>query len=48
MDVNWYENLKISLDDSCKPEKSELDDILMVVFSSGTTGKPKGTYLLDI
>lgn len=48
LDVNWYESSKISLDDSFIPEKCELDDILMVVFSSGTTGKPKGKYLLDL
>lgn len=45
LDNGWYENLKISVDELCKKEPNELDDMAIVVFSSGTTGKPKGKFM---
>lgn len=45
LDNGWYKNLKISMDELRKKEPNKLDDMAIVVFSSGTTGKPKGKFI---
>lgn len=46
LDIGWYNNLKlnVSIDKLLKQEQNELDNLAIVVFSSGTTGKPKGIF----
>lgn len=46
LDIGWYDDLKAIVDKSFKKEPNKLDNLALVVFSSGTTGKPKGTFLL--
>jgi len=45
LDVGWYDDFKISVDKLFKKEPNELDDLAVVVFSSGTTGIPKVKFL---
>lgn len=45
LDIGWYDNLKLSIDETFTKEKQELNDLALVVYSSGTTGKPKGMFL---
>lgn len=45
LDIGWYDDLKLSIDKSFTKEKQELNDLALVVYSSGTTGKPKGMFL---
>lgn len=44
LDIGWYDSLKMSVDKSLKKEPNELDDLAIVVCSSGTTGKPKSMF----
>jgi acetyl-CoA synthetase len=38
----WYHDLVANADDSCAPEEMDSEDVLFILYTSGTTGKPKG------
>jgi len=39
---HWYHDLMADVDDDCPPEMVESNDPLFTLYTSGTTGKPKG------
>jgi len=38
----WYHDLIAKQSDQCEPEKMAAEDVLYILYSSGTTAKPKG------
>ncbi|MDA8234034.1 MAG: acetate--CoA ligase [Clostridia bacterium] len=38
----WYHDVMAKAADYCEPEKMDAEDMLFILYTSGTTGKPKG------
>ena len=39
---HWYHDLMATADDECPPEPMDAEDLLYLLYTSGTTAKPKG------
>ncbi len=39
---HWYHDLLAAADEHCPPEPMDSEDLLFLLYTSGTTGKPKG------
>ncbi|HSM61616.1 MAG TPA: AMP-binding protein, partial [Longimicrobiales bacterium] len=42
---HWYHDLMGGASDACEPEHMDAEDTLYILYTSGTTGKPKGVML---
>jgi acetyl-CoA synthetase len=38
----WYHDVVPEANDNCEPERLDAEDLLFILYTSGTTGKPKG------
>ena len=39
---HWYHELMAQVSDTCPPRENDAEDLLFTLYTSGTTGKPKG------
>ncbi len=39
---HWYHELVANASEDCPPEEMDAEDVLFILYTSGTTGKPKG------
>ena len=39
---HWYHEVMAEADPTCEPERMQAEDLLYLLYTSGTTGKPKG------
>jgi acetyl-CoA synthetase len=39
---HWWHHLMARADAACEPEQMDAEDVLFILYTSGTTGKPKG------
>ena len=39
---HWYHELMAEVSDTCPPRENDAEDLLFTLYTSGTTGKPKG------
>jgi acyl-CoA synthetase (AMP-forming)/AMP-acid ligase II len=42
---HWWHRLKRQVPTYCEPEEMDAEDVLFILYTSGTTGRPKGVML---